>query len=300
MFRTGRTILAATAVVLALTATACGSKATDGSTTSARTTAETPSAAAELTPAALLTQVSQKTSAAKSAKSEVTMKIGAGEATNVKGAVSWENGLMGELTGTMGGPAAANLAKAGGDGTFTARYLSDAMYINMGPAMASQLGGAHWIKYNYADLAKLMGAAGDSLKSQLQSADPVSSVRALIASGKVTKAGTESVNGVQATKYTGDLAAADIAQATSKGLTQEQADALQKQFTAAGITSDHIEVWIGADNLLVKKVEQMQSKAGEISATATYSDYGTPVSTSAPSESDAVDFAKLMSGAQAG
>ncbi|MFG2692706.1 hypothetical protein [Kitasatospora sp. NPDC048407] len=299
MFRTGRTFLAATAVVLALTATACGNKDADGNVVSNKGGAAT-SSAPELAPAAALALVGEKTSAAKSAKSEVTMQVGTGKATTVKGSISWEHGLLGELTGTMGGAMAENLAKAGSDGTFTARYLSDAMYVNMGSAMASQLGGAHWIKYNYADLARLMGPAGDSLKSQLQSSDPVASVRALIASGKVTKAGTETVNGAQATKYSGDLSATDIAQATAKGLTQEQADALQKQFTAAGITSDHIEVWVTGDNLLVKKVEQMQSRAGEITATATYSDYGTAVAATAPSESDTVDFTKLVAGAKTG
>ncbi|MFI9789043.1 hypothetical protein ACIHEI_36840 [Kitasatospora sp. NPDC051984] len=299
MFRTGRTFLAATAVVLALTATACGNKDADGNVVSNKGGAAT-SSAPELAPAAALALVGEKTTAAKSAKSEVTMQVGTGKATTVKGAISWEHGLLGELTGTMGGAMAENLAKAGSDGTFTARYLSDAMYVNMGSAMASQLGGAHWIKYNYAELARLMGPAGDSLKNQLQSSDPVASVQALIASGKVTKAGTETVNGAQATKYSGDLSATDIAQATAKGLTQEQADALQKQFTAAGITSDHIEVWVTGDNLLVKKVEQMQSKAGEITATATYSDYGTAVAATAPSESDTVDFTKLVAGAKTG
>ncbi|OKJ16124.1 hypothetical protein [Kitasatospora sp. CB01950] len=302
MFRTGRTLLAATAVVLALTATACGSKGADGSAAGTGKAADSKSsgadAAKELTPAAMLAMVGEKTSAAKSAKTEATMQIGATKASSMKGAISWEHGLNGELTGTMGGPMAETLSKAGGDGTFTARYLDDAMYVNMGAAMAGQLGGAHWIKYGYADLAKLMGAAGDSMKNQLQNADPVSSVRALIASGKVDKAGTESVNGVQATKYAGDLSAADITQATTKGLTQAQADALQKQFAAAGITSDHIEVWVTADNLLVKKVEQMQSKAGEITSTATYSDYGTAVSTTPPSASDTVDFTKFVPNAK--
>ncbi|MFD8477839.1 hypothetical protein [Kitasatospora sp. NPDC059673] len=302
MFRTGRTFLAATAVVLALTATGCGNKDADGNTVNkaGNSADKGTSSAPELAPAAALALVGEKTTAAKSAKSEVTMQVGTGKATTVKGAISWEHGLQGELAGTMGGQMAQNLAKAGSDGTFTARYLSDAMYINMGSAMAAQLGGAHWIKYNYADLARLMGAAGDSLKSQLQSSDPVASVRALIASGKVGKAGTESLNGVQVTKYTGDLSASEIAQGTTKGLTQEQVDALQKQFAAAGITSDHIEVWVTGDNLLVKKVEQMQSKAGQITTTATYSDYGTAVTATAPSESDTVDFTKLVAGAKSG
>jgi hypothetical protein len=303
MTRTGRTFLAATAVVLALTATGCkssGGNAAPAAPGTAGSSAAHASLAAEVAPAALLKLVGERTGAAKSAKVEAVTELGATK-TSMKGAISWDHGLQGELTGNAsGGAMAAALAKAGGDGTFTARYLSDAMYVNMGEGMAGQLGGAHWIRYGYADLAKLMGPAGDSLKQQLQGADPVASVRALIASGKVSKAGADSVNGTQATKYTGDLTQADITQSTSQGLTKEQADGLQRQFTAAGITTDHIELWVTGDNLLVKKVEQLQTKAGPMTSTALYSDYGTSVAATTPSESDTVDFAKLLKGAQTG
>ncbi|RKE18194.1 hypothetical protein [Streptomyces sp. TLI_171] len=301
MISTGRTFLAATAVVLALTATACAGKGGggDAAPTAPSTPGSSSPAAADLTPAAVLKLVGEKTGAAKSAKVEATTDFGATKAT-MTGAITWEHGLQGELSGAMGGTMAENLAKLGGDGTFTARYLSDAMYINMGDAMAAQLGGAHWIKYAYADLAKVMGPAGDSLKNQLQNADPVTSVRALIATGKATEAGTESVNGSPATKYTADLSLTDVGQAASQGLTQEQAEGLKQQFTTAGITTDHIEVWVAADNLLVKKVEQFQTKTGLMSSTAVYSDYGTPVETGAPFKTDVVDFAEILAASKNG
>ncbi|WP_033213144.1 hypothetical protein [Kitasatospora phosalacinea] len=311
MFKTGRVLLAATSVaLLALTATACNDNETDDSPAAAASKGGDSGAGSgagksgaqggAVDTASLLKLVSEKTTAAKSAKVEVTNEMGDSK-TSMKGALSWEKGLQGEMSGGIGGGAMADsLAKAGSDGKMSARYLSDAMYVNMGDAMAGQLGGAHWIKYGYADLTKLMGPAGDSLKNQLQNADPISSVRALIASGQVTKAGTEKVNGTEATKYTGDLGAAEITAATSKGLTQDQIDALEEQFTAAGISTEHIEIWISKDNLLLKKIEQFDSKAGQVVSTALYSDYGTPIKVSAPPASDTVDFAELMKGQQAG
>ncbi len=303
MRTTGRTFLAATAVALALTATGCGSKGAGGDAApngsdngNGSSAAATKDAA--LTPAALLKMVGDKTSAAKSAKVELVTEVG-GAKNEMKGAIAWDHGMQGQLTGSLGGAMGESIAKAGGDGSFTARYLADAMYVNMGDGMAGQLGGAHWIKYDYADLAKLMGPSGESLKKQLQTADPIASVRALIASGKINEAGTETVNGARTTKYTGDVTAEDLAgQVLAQGLTQEQVDGLKQQFATAGITSDHIEVWITADNLLAKKVEQLQMKAGLFTATGLYSDYGTPVETSAPQESDTVDFTKLMQGAK--
>ncbi|BAJ27035.1 MULTISPECIES: hypothetical protein [Kitasatospora] len=297
MFKTGRTYLAATAAVLALTATACGSKGGDGGTGGGGGVAQpAPDSGkgADLDPAALLKLVGEKTSAAKSAKVEISNDIGTASKSSMTGAISWEHGLQGEMTGTMGGGMAGALSKAGSDGSFTARYLSEAMYVNMGDGMAPQIGGKHWIKYGYADLAKLMGAAGDSMKSQLQNADPISSVRALIAAGQVTKAGQETVNGVKATKYTGDLAVEDLAKSGAKGLSADQAEALRKQFAAAGITTDHIELWISGDDLLVKKVEKFSTKAGDAVSTASYSDYGTKVTAVEPNPLDTVDFVDLV------
>ncbi|GAA2095420.1 lipoprotein [Kitasatospora saccharophila] len=307
MLKTGRTFLAATAVVLALTATGCGSKGADGNGPTVASSKGGDSGTknsgtqndSALDPAALLKLVGEKTSAAKSAKVEIT-NDSANMQVTMEGAISWQNGLQGELSGKAGGEAAKSLAEAGSDGNMTIRYLTEAMYVNMGDGMAAQLGGAHWIKYGYEDLAKVMGAAGDSLKSQLQKADPVSSVRALIASGKVTKSGTDTVDGAPATKYAGDFNLTDLTGANAKDITQDQIDALQKQLDAAGITTEHIEVWINADNLLVKKVEKFDSKAGPVTTTAVYSDYGTSVTAIAPKAGDTVDFADLMKSAQAG
>ncbi|MFC8719820.1 hypothetical protein [Kitasatospora sp. NPDC057198] len=306
MLKTGRTFLAATAVVLALTATGCASKGSDnnGSAVSDNKggnsgTNKSGALGDTMDAAAMLKLVGEKTTAAKSAKVEIT-NDSANMQVTMKGAISWESGLQGEMSGKTGGEAGKTLAEAGSDGTMTIRYLSDAMYVNMGDAMASQLGGAHWIKYGYDDLAKVMGAAGDTLKNQLQNADPVSSVRALIASGKVAKSGTDTVNGAQATKYAGDLTVADLTSASTKDITQDQIDALQKQLDAAGISTEHIEIWINADNLLVKKVEQFDSKNGPVTSTAVYSDYGTKVAPTEPKSSDTIDFADLMNGDQAG
>ncbi|MFJ1751330.1 hypothetical protein [Kitasatospora sp. NPDC088134] len=294
MIRTGRAFLAATAVVLALTVTGCGTKHVDGDAApTASGTAKGGTSPVELAPAALLAQVGEKTGAAKSAKVQTWMMLGK---TNIsmKGALSWEHGMQGELTGDMGGAFSQQLIAAGGDGTLTIRYLHDAMYIDMGKALTAQLGGAHWVKYDYANLTKTMGASGDSVKKQIQGADPVASVRALIASGKAAKAGTEDIDGKPTTMYTANLTLDDLAKATSRGLTPEQADELRQQYSAGGVTTDHIEVWVGEDGLLAKKIEQFETKAGVVSSTAVYSDYGTPVNTTAPSATETIDFVDLL------
>jgi len=286
--RTTRTLLAASAAALALTVTGCG----------AAGTGPVVQQAAELAPEALLKLVGEKTGAAKSAKVEATTVLGTAS-MSYQGAISWKSGLEGELSGkAMAGPLADAMAATGGDGGFKARYLSDAMYVNMGDGMAAQLAGRHWLRYGYEDLAKLMGAAGESMKSQFKSADPVAAVNTLIATGKVTKVGPDPVNGTPATKYSGDISAADISRLGANGLSADQTAALQKQFDTAGITTEHVEVWVGADNLLLKKSEQFESKKGSMSATAVYSDYGVAVNVTAPPASDTMDFAEVLKAAK--
>ncbi|MFJ9607055.1 hypothetical protein ACIRS1_12030 [Kitasatospora sp. NPDC101176] len=300
---------AAVAVVLAalaLTATACNNNddktAAPAPTTAAAqpttAAAATPSAAAPSTPSAppakvtpvvFLEQVTQKTSAAKSAKIDESIVFG--EVTmKGKGAVSWADGLRGDITMDMSGsPLGKAITPLTGSQSAPYRFTKDAMYLRLGGNVVDALGGRHWLRYSMADQAKTTGGASDQLKS----ADPVQGVRTLIASGKVTEVGQESVNGKAATHYTGELSATDIAAATGKGLTQEQADQIKQNLDTAGITSEQVDVWVDADQLVVKRTEQADTKAGPFKATVTYSDYGTPVTTTAPDPSDTVDQAEL-------
>ncbi|GAA4853341.1 hypothetical protein [Kitasatospora terrestris] len=292
--RPARALLAAAAAGLALTLAGCSG---GGAAPIAQNAVEK---AAELAPEALLKAVGDRTSAAKSAKVESDIKAGDG-VMHFQGAISWQDGLQGELKGSAtGGKMGQALSQVGGDGTFTARYLSDAYYVNMGDAMARQLQGKHWLRYGYEDMATLMGASGDALRSQFKSADPVAAVRTLIASGKVAKVGEESVNGTKATKYQGDFTAADLDRMATNGLTADQVKALKTQFEQTVVGADHVEVWVGADQLLLKKVESFETKAGHFEAASVYSGYGTPVETKAPAKADTVDFAELLKAAQQG
>ncbi len=292
--------LAAAAAVLALAGTAAcgtvGGKAADGATHLPSGPASAPASSGsaqglDVTPAALLIKASDKTGAAKSARIQETITAPTGQQVTEDGEISWANGLLGTMQVQL--PAAIS-GKLGTDGKADAQILSDAMYVNMhlSGAMLSQLGGKHWIRYPYADLAKAMGASGNSIKDGFKNADPVAAVRMAIASGKITKVGTDTVNGAPATHYSGDLTLDDLA-GGNKLLEQGQIQALRQQLTAAGVTSDHIEVWVNGDNLLVKKVEQADSKNGRVDVTVLYSDYGVQVQTDPPAASDTIDLSEL-------
>lgn len=224
---------------------------------------------------ASLKTASQQTDGKKSAKIDGTQKTGPTTRT-MKGAMDWSNGIQMQLDITMsGGPAAGKPMKA--------LYTPDAMYMNMGMPM----GGKSWIKYDYDMLAKQAGPSGALIKDMMQNNDPSKSVELLIASGKVKEAGKEDVRGVQATHYTGTVDVAELTKMQAKNLTDADMKGLERQLKATGASTETIDLWIGPDNLLVKKREQMNGKQ-PYDSTIFYSDYGTKVSVTPPPASDTV------------
>ncbi|MFI9584986.1 hypothetical protein ACIHCQ_24780 [Streptomyces sp. NPDC052236] len=249
---------------------------------------------AAVSPIAALRTVDQQTDGAKSAKVDGTMMMGPTVSFTMNGALEWTDGVTGTVDMKYtGGTMADAMKKIGGDGTIKARYLSDAYYANMGDALAAQMGGKHWIRYGYEDLSKVMGAAGDVMKDQMQNTTPDKAVKALLASGDVKKVGEDDVRGVPTTHYSGTV---DVAELTQKNSTLDagQLQALKEQLTKAGITTEKVDIWVDKNDLLVKKTESGQLKTGAFNSTVFYSGYGTEVSAEAPPTADTIDFTKLI------
>jgi hypothetical protein len=239
--------------------------------------------------------VKKTTTGVHSAKVESVISMGSTMSMTGKGAMDWADGLVGDMSITYtGGAAASQLKSAGVPPTMAARYLPDAYYVNMGPTMAAQLGGKHWIKYGYDAMAKLTGSSGSYLKDAVQNNNPVKSVDAALASPDTRSLGTETVRGVQATHYRSTVNVQEIAGRTIQGLTAEEQSQLKESLTKAGITTETIDLWVSKDNLPVKAVSTADAKIGMMKTTTYYSDFGTTVSTRPPAASDTVDFADAM------
>ncbi|MEU6505364.1 hypothetical protein [Streptomyces sp. NPDC046942] len=278
------------AVVAALTSVAaCGSSSGSGKSDKAAG-----GTTIHVSPiAAVLRSAEQSTDKAESAKVRATLSFGNLMAVKASGAVSWGHGLQGNLTMTpTGGKMAEALNKLGAT-SVQARYLPDALYESMGDQMARQLGGKHWIKYSYDALAKSGGPSGAYMKDQIQHATPNQSVKMMLASHDVTKVGEETVAGVHATHYAGTVNVADLVGRNST-LGADQLAALKMQLSQAGITTEHVDIWLNGQNLLVKKIEKADTPKGEMVNTAYYSDYGVKATAEAPPASDTMDFAELM------
>ncbi|MFF2509708.1 hypothetical protein [Streptomyces sp. NPDC058086] len=246
-----------------------------------------------VSPIAALQSAEKSTDGADSARIESTTSLGTLMSMKSDGSMGWGNGLTGDMTITYTGGTMAETMRKTGSTSMQARYLSDAYYAKMGETFAKQVGGKHWIKYAYDDLAKLAGGSGAFLKDQMQNNSPNQSVKLLLASGDVKKVGDETVRGEKTTHYAGTVNVTDFA-AKSSHLTASQLADLKKQFTQAGITTEDVDIWVNGKDLLVKAVSKGQLSSGTMSSTTYYSDYGVKVAAVEPPASDTADFKDLL------
>ncbi|MFI1534415.1 hypothetical protein [Streptomyces anandii] len=287
---TARRITLCAAVATAVTSVAaCGSS---GSGKAAKAAGQ---GVTRVSPIAALRSAETSTDKADSARVDGTTTIGSMVSMQAQGALAWGDGLTGRLTLTYtGGTMAETMRSTAGITSMEARYLPDAYYAHMSDTFAARAGGGrHWLRYGYDDLGRLAGGSGAYLKDQLRNTTPNQSVKLLLASGDVKKAGEATVRGQHTTHYAGTVDVADLATRTSH-LPKSQLDQLKQQLTQAGVTTESVDIWINDQNLLVKKVEKADMTAGTMTSTAYYSDYGTKVLVTAPPAGDTRDFKDLM------
>ncbi|MEV0979097.1 hypothetical protein [Streptomyces sp. NPDC049915] len=262
-----------TAVLTALTA--CG-----GGGSRPRPTA---SPSLDARTAAALHAVEQATTRAGSARIGSTTVMAGLLSTRSEGTLDWAGESTGTLTITYTGGSLAEPLRALGSTTMQARLLPDAYYARVGAEFARRIGGRHWIRYDYDDLAGLPGDSGSYLRDQLRNTAPVPPVKLLLASGDARAAGEETVAGRRTRHYTGTVDVASLAEGS-----------LKKQLTDAGVRGEHIDLWVDDHDLIVKKTEKAAMTSGLMTQTATYGDYGVHVAVQRPPAADTEDFAQLM------
>lgn len=291
---------AVTAAVAALALAACGPLGNSAAKSGGPgTPAGTPDSAggAHATATAQVVQaldlVRKSTGRVHSASSEISVRKGTTLATTAKGDIDWSHGLQGELTATViSGTTAQAIRRATGGDTVRIRYLPGAYYANMGPTFAGYMGGKHWIRYGYADLARISGQSAASVQD-IQNKNPIDSIDLVLASGDVRQSGAGTVRGVPATHYAGTVNLLALARQQHANLGAADLAHLRDLLHKAGVTTEHVDLWVTADHLPVKVVSSAHTTKGEVETTVYYSHYGVAVHVQAPSPSDYVDFATL-------
>jgi hypothetical protein len=206
------------------------------------------------------------------------------------------------FTGTMDGRGqfgdnarmSVNMTMAGT--TISEIWVGETLYLKM-PALAEELGGKPWAKLDLSS----MGPLGSTFKSLIDSAkntDPAEQLRPLLASGDVHKVGTETVDGVRATHYSGtvDPATAFDSTQAAKNLTPAQIAQLKSLLKSGGVRNETIDVWVASDGLPVRETISVDTSSGAARTDLHLSDWGKPVTVTAPPADQVGDLSSMMSG----
>ncbi|MEU3446903.1 hypothetical protein AB0H29_06695 [Streptomyces thermolilacinus] len=246
----------------------------------------------------------EKTAAAKSAKVRMTMTVPAGAAgaageagtMEMNGVLGWEPGVM-DIT--MKG---SSMLGAQGDGPDSMRMImvDEIMYMHMGEKAPADLDGKEWLKLDFKELAAKSGDA--KVQKQLtggldnMNQDPAKQLALLLDSPNLKHIGPEKIDGVEAQHYKGSLTVEEMLAANKSlsVLSQKERDEMVAKMKEGGLTAYDTEVWVNKDGYPVKMDVGMQTPAGKIQMSATYSDYGTKAAVQAPPPAKTFDFMEMM------
>jgi hypothetical protein len=176
-------------------------------------------------------------------------------------------------------------------------WLDNDLYMKI-PALSAELGGKPWAKISLSSMGSL-GSTIQQLVDSAKNTDPTSQLQPLLASGDVKKVGTETVDGVQATHYSGtvDPATAFDSSQAAKNLTPAQISQLKSMLSSAGVSNEKIDVWVASDGLPVEETISMTTNAGAEKVDLHLSDWGQPVSITAPPADQVADASSILGGA---
>ncbi|MEU6255195.1 LppX_LprAFG lipoprotein [Streptomyces sp. NPDC047043] len=155
--------------------------------------------------------------------------------------------------------------------------------------VAQQVHGRHWA--GFGARARFTAAGGlkmdtGGLRDQVGH-NPARDAAFLAAADDVRRTGTEKVDGVTTTHYTGTATVAGLRSALEG---QEKKGLLQ--YDKLGVDELTLDVWIDGEDHVKRLRTQGFGRHGQLDLTVTFLDFGRPVTVRAPSAEDTVDLSK--------
>jgi hypothetical protein len=187
--------------------------------------------------------------------------------------------------------AAAGLPNAGGP--IEVRYLQESsdpvVYANIPALTAFIPGGKSWVRLDLVQAAQKLGVDLNGLGTAAAQ-NPTSILDLLHSLGSVDTVGPETVDHVSTTHYRATI---DLSKAAANLGSDGQA--LVSRLLAHGAPSSiPVDVWVGADGLVHKLTFNQTDGNDSVGLTLDISDYGTPVTVTAPAASDTLDATNLV------
>lgn len=186
------------------------------------------------------------------------------------------------------------------------RFLGNVFYMKF-PLLAAFLPGAkEWIEFDLESLGEDAGIDLNQLQ-QLGQSDPSQALDYLRATGQVEEVGTEQVDGVETTHYTGTIRLDAVAEQVPADQRDAVREAIEKLKQQSGLAEIPVDVWVDGDDLVRKmsmtytaKVPvEGETKDASSTVTMEFSDYGVEVDVQAPPADQVTSLAELtaLSGA---
>jgi len=151
-----------------------------------------------------------------------------------------------------------------------------AIYLKMAPL--AQHFGKPWLEATFAQLQKGTGLNFNQLTQQIQNSNPLVQTQMLTGAKNVRAVGTQMINGVRATHYTGSYTvAAGLAQLPSSFRATEQ-----RGLQALGIKTVGFNVWIDAQHQVRKITVAEQGSVEQATVSMQVTGINQPVSVSLP------------------
>jgi hypothetical protein len=176
-----------------------------------------------------------------------------------------------------------------GFGTVAVRIVDGVVYAKVPEAMAS-LAPKPWLKLD----GDTMGAAAGQFGAQ----NPAGQLDMLAGLTDVTEVGPETIDGVKTTHYRGKVDLAKAVKAATDPASRKSLESASKAMATATMPAD---VWIDEKGRPRKMTFTMTGKpqAGSkgnptMAGTATFSDFGTPVTVTAPPAAEVADIKDLQ------
>ncbi|MFH9062205.1 DUF1396 domain-containing protein [Streptomyces coeruleorubidus] len=175
------------------------------------------------------------------------------------------------------------------------RLVDKAMYLGGGAEMAKEMDGKTWMKFDLSgsDAGKEMDQLGSANQAEQ---NPAAESTFLTGAKDVKKVGSEKVEGVETTHYTGTFTLAEL-RASLKGKDasiRENREKSIKQYEKMGVEKFTMDTWIDGDDHTKQFRMKGAADKGPLDMTITFLDYNKPVNVAAPPAKDVADLADLF------
>lgn len=180
-------------------------------------------------------------------------------------------------------------------GTIELRLVDKAMYIGGGAEMAKEMDGKSWMKFDLSALGSgkelnQLGAAGQADRN------PAQETAILTGAKDVKKVGTEKVEGVETTHYSGTVTLDEFRDSLKDEdkATRERREKSLDQYEKMGVDKLTMDMWVDGDDRTKQFRMRGDADGGPLDVTITFLDVNEPVEITAPPAGDVTDLAEMM------